>query len=424
METSDCAVAIEPGYFSGSGDTERDRFLAGTARRDELALVIAVIGDVDDDSPRSVLSHFDASARLGDLYSNVNGRRLPAGTRPAIAPDLNAADRDLAIRLLNRPQDAPWWALELHGTTLAGYNGETRHEAKGHLEPILVDALGDPVVAAWVSPAGDQRWYVIPDVTPWDNVLGWLIHNALPTFAAGVLRRTRSPHFADPDLLTGDESTARRELAELEARYTADRTLLEQRLRDAEQRAEPVRYGLLYGTGDDLVAAVAAVLTAAGLDTVNLDEELGGTRSADLLVSTNGAPPRWLVEVKAAGGAAQEHLVGHLQRHLDTWPELRPDQPVTGGVLVVNHQQKLPPAERPTQVYTRPEFVASLPVTVLSTMELFGWWRVSDGPAIRTAILGADHGSAPAAPQPSAVPQPASVEPEPPQRWWRRRRPA
>jgi hypothetical protein len=43
------------------------------------------------------------------------------------------------------------------------------------------------------------------------------------------------------------------------------------------------------------VTAVAAVLTAAGLATVDLDEELGGTRSADLLVcagvSSKSSPP-------------------------------------------------------------------------------------------------------------------------------------
>lgn len=50
--------------------------------------------------------------------------------------------------------------------------------------------------------------------------------------------------------------------------------------------------------------------------------------------------------VSRDNGAAQEHLVGHLQLHIDTWPQLRPDQPVTGGVLTVNHQHKLHPSER------------------------------------------------------------------------------
>lgn len=65
---------------------------------------------------------------------------------------------------------------------------------------------------------------------------------------------------------------------------------LEQALHEAETRAEPVRYGLLYGTGDELKRAVAHVLTDAGLRTVDLDEQLGGTRSSDLLVTAGGAP--------------------------------------------------------------------------------------------------------------------------------------
>jgi hypothetical protein len=44
---------------------------------------------------------------------------------------------------------------------------------------------------------------------------------------------------------------------------------------------------------------------------------------------------RRLVEVKAASGPAQESLVGYLQRHLDTCPQLRSDQPVSGGILVI-----------------------------------------------------------------------------------------
>jgi hypothetical protein len=427
METSDCAVALEPGHFAGRGDDERNRFLAGVAQRGELALLVSVIGDVDDDSPRSVLSRFDASVSLSDLYTSVCGRRLPTGTRPTIAPDLSAADRDLAIRLLTRPAGAPWWALTLSGATTVrgdGFGGETRREAQGRLEPILLDALGDPVVAAWVSPAGDQRWYVIPDATDWNNVLGWLIHSALPAYAPAVLRGARSPHFVDPDLQTAEELTARQALAALEARYAEEKTHLEQELRGAEQRAESVRYGLLYGTSDELVDAVAAALTAAGLHTVDLDQDLGDTKSADLLVSAEGAGAR-LVEVKAAGGAAQEHLVGHLERHLDTWPQLRPGVPITGGVLVVNHQHKLHPSERSAQVYSRPEFVAALSVTVLSTLELFGWWRVGDWSAIRAAMLGTESTTAPAAGRSNspAAPQVRQKPAETTRRgWWPRRR--
>jgi hypothetical protein len=420
METSDCAVAVEPGIFHSQGADERDRFLSGARRRGEVALVVAVIGDIEDDGPRSVLSSFDSSVHVSKDFTSINGRRLPAGSWPEIAPDLEAADRDLAMRLLNRPTDAPWWTLHLSGAQLirGDGSGTEYHEAEGQLHPILVDSLGAPVVAAWTPPSGDQRWYVVPDATDWDIVLSWLMHRALPEYVPGALRRARSPHFADPDLQTADELAARQAVDELEAHYAEEKRRLEQQLREAEARAEPVRYGLLYGTGAELVDAVATVLATAGLHVADLDEEFGATRSADLLVSAGG--PRRLVEVKAASGAAAEHLVGHLQRHLDTWPQLRPDHPVTGGVLIVNHQHKLHPSERTAHVYSRPEFIAALSVTVLSTVELFGWWRAADWAAIRAAMLGTD------LPPPAAVavpPQATTDRPSPPpghqpQRWW------
>lgn len=422
METSDCVVALEPGFFHNRGADERNRFFAGARRRNELALVVAVIGDVDDDSTRSVLSQFDSSVYLNTTLTSVNGRRLPVGTRPEIAPDLSSADRDLAIRLLTRPPDAPWWSLHLGGVQLEGGtgSGSVNHEAEGQLHPVLIDPLGDPVVAAWTSPSCGQRWYIIPDATGWDNVLSWLIHRALPEFVPDALRRARSPHFIEPDLQTTTELATRQALDELEARYIMEKLRLEQDLREAEARAEPVRYGLLYGTGAELVRAVAVVLTEAGLQTVDLDEALGATKSADLLVSADSLPGR-LVEVKAASGAAQEHLVGHLQRHLETWPQLRPNEPVSGGVLVVNHQHKLHPSQRAAHVYSRPEFVAALPVPVVSTMQLFHWWRTEDWAAIRTAVLGADLRTAVS----SAVTEEVTDRPETPpvSRWqrWRSR---
>ncbi len=418
-ETSDCAVAVQPGSFHNRGTDERDRFLAGARRRGELALVVAMIGEVDDDSPRGPLSHLDWSVSLSTMFTSVNGRRLPTGTRPDIAPDLGSADRDLALRLLARPADAPWWSLHLRGVHMerVGGLGSEYHEAEGELQPILVDALGDPVVAAWVPPSGDQRWYIIPDATDWNTILGWLIQRALPEYVPGALRRARSPHFADPDLQTPEEVAARKALDDLTARYTEEKVRLEQALREAETRAEPVRYGLLYGTGDELKRAVAHVLTDAGLRTVDLDEQLGGTRSADLLVTAGGAPGR-LVEVKAASGAAGEHLVADLQRHLTTWPQLRPDEPVAGGVLIVNHQHRLHPSERAEQVYSRPEFVAALSVTVVSTVRLFRWWRAADWTAIHTSVLGHDTRHVDTA----AVPTEAAGGPGIPgsrRRWWR-----
>jgi len=75
----------------------------------------------------------------------------------------------------------------------------------------------------------------------------------------------------------------------------------------------------------------------------------------------------------------------------------------------------------PKDYERRPEFVASLPVTVLSTMDLFNWWRLNNWTAVRTAILGLDHSSPPGPPA-STAPSPAAVMPEPrPRRWWSRR---
>jgi hypothetical protein len=420
METGDCTVAIEPSIYHGQGADERNRFLAGARQRGELALAVTTIGDANDDTTHRSLFPAGTSVNLGLQYTDVNGRRLPTGTRPEIVPGLSAADRDLAIRLLSRPPDSPWWALELAGARLSrgGGYGTENHEPEGQLHPILVDTLGEPVVAAWTSPEGDQRWYVLPAAPPWNNVLGWLVERALPEYVPNALRRARSAHFEDPNLQTVDELAARQALYDFEARYTEEKLRIADDLREAKERAEPVRYGLLYGSGTELVRAVAAVLHAAGMRTVDLDDEVG-TKSADLLVGGEGSLHR-LVEIKAAGGAAQENLVSYLQRHLETWPQLRRDQPVAGGVLVVNHQHKLHPSDRTAQVYSRPEFVAALPFTVLSTVDLFNWWRTENWAEIRKAILGnnplrdasvAVDPATPAADTRAAVPQR--------RRWWR-----
>lgn len=113
---------------------------------------------------------------------------------------------------------------------------------------------------------------------------------ALAEYVPGSLRRARSQHFIDPDLQTAEELTARQALDELSARYAEEKTRLEQALQEARTHAEPVRYGLLYSTGAQLVHAVAQVLADADLFAIDLDKELGGTKSADLLVSV-GRPP-------------------------------------------------------------------------------------------------------------------------------------
>jgi len=389
METSDCVAAFDPSIFHSRGATELERFLSGAGARGESALIIATIGDVNDDT-RSVFGSARDSILLPGAQGSIDGVRLPSGAQPALASDLSNADRDLGLRLRNRSPDAPWWSISLGGLVMqpgAGGPAE-RREPDGRLEPILVDGLGNAVVAAWTPASGLQRWYVIPDATNLNVVIPWLVQQALPTHVPGALRRARSHYALDPGLQTRRESAAREGIADMEAAYEAQKLRLEAELQEATDAAEPVRFGLLYGIGAELVAAVASVLSDAGCESTDIDALLGDTSSADLLVTYDAE--RRLMEVKSASGNAAEALVGHLERHLATWPQLRPGDPVGGGVLIVNHQRKLDPNERAPEVYARHEFVGALVVPVISTLQLFQWWRESDWPAIREAVLRID----------------------------------
>jgi hypothetical protein len=387
MESVDCVAALQPSIFHSGGGDELRRFLAGCATRAETALIVTTMGYAYDDTPRSVLHPADDSVSLPDFRNTISGTRLLAGMSPTVAPGGNAADRDLGLRLLNRASDAPWWALELSGAT--SYPGDggpaTAYAPDGELYPVLVDPLGIPVVAVWVPSDEQQRWYVIPDAIDWDTVADWLVHQALPAYVPDALRRFRAASFVDLGLQTPAESMARQALADMEIRHAEERTRLEAELARAEEEAEKVRYGLIYGTGSDLVEAIDTVLTAAGFTTVNLDDDLGGTRSADLLVAIG--QHRRLVEVKSQGGNASESHVSDLKRHLDTWRELQPQRPVGGGALIINHQHKLHPDQRSQRVYERREFVNTLTVPVIATRDLFDWWKESDWAAIQHAVL-------------------------------------
>ncbi|MEU0414389.1 hypothetical protein ABZ307_42390 [Streptomyces griseorubiginosus] len=234
---------------------------------------------------------------------------------------------------------------------------------------------------------------MIPDAADWNTMVDWIVQKALPEHVPAALRRVRSSHSIDADLETPAETKARAALDELERRYNDNKARLQTDLEQARQEADPVRSGLLYGTGRELEVAVAVVLRAAGFTVTELDVELG-TKSADLLAELD--QETCLIEVKAASGAAPEKLASYLQRHLEKWPQLRPDQPVTCSALIVNHQHRLDPAQRPTEVYQRnqhKEFVDALPFPVLATGQLFDWWRAQDWPAVRTAVLGRPHPS-------------------------------
>lgn len=389
-DTSTCAAAINPSHFSSRGADEFDRFLSGAASRGEPALIIATMGtaDDDDDRVRSVFGRPGGRVDLRHFTGAIIGERLLAGAEVSLVPGLDAADHDLGLRLLNRPADAPWWAMALQATAMEGPRGTTVHEPEGELVPILVDSLGKPVVARWTSAESQQIWYVIPDAVDWNQIVDWLVQRALPEHVPAALRRVRSRHHLDPALETSAETQARGTLELLERRYLEDKTRLEDELQRARQEAEPVRAGLLYGTGSELEDAVAVVLRAAGFAVTDLDEELGDTLSADLLAVLNGST--CLVEVKAAAGAAGEKLISQLHRHLEKWPQLRPGQPVSCAVLIVNHQHRLDPAERPAEVYQR-RVVDALPFPVIASGDLFRWWRTQDWPAVQAAVLGQAH---------------------------------
>lgn len=383
QESSDCAAALQASVVHGQGAAELERFLAGAETRGETALLINTLGATNDGRTRSIFGS-GASLLLPGMNGMINARPAPTGVQPNLVEDLGSAERDLGLWLLQHAGELAWHSLSLGVTSLerAGGAPERRH-AKGSLEPILVDGLGAPLAAVWVS--GPVRWYVLPHGTDWELVLDWLVTRALPEHVPGALRRARLSLASDPGLQSAREIAAREALQALEVEYERRRADLQAELAQATAKAEPLRAGLLHGTAGELVAAVAQVLQAAGCQVIDLDRELGRTVSADLLVSHEGESR--LVEVKSAAGNAGEQLVGALYRHLDTWPQLRPDLPVGGGVLVVNHQHRLDPAERDAQVYSRPEFVASLRVPVVGSRSLFDWWRRSDWEAIRAAVF-------------------------------------
>lgn len=406
MESSDCAAALKPGIYDSDGARERDRYIAGAARRGETAVLFSPIGNADG-TRRNIFSTYEASVSLSLGSGSVCGRRLPQGATVGLAGDLNRADRDLALRLKNWAPSA-WWSVKLEASEVVFDGGGGPLGAvgpDGNLTSILTDGLGDPVVAVWTSPELDLRWYIVPYGTDWPTVIDWLVQQALPAYVPGAQRRAHSRGHIDEDLQTAEETAARLAITGLEERYEREKKALEKQFRTATEEAAPVRDGLLYGTGGVLVDTVRTVLATAGFEVHDLDAELGGPKSADLLAVRDAS--RCLIEVKSASGSAGEGLVGDLQRHISTWPTLQPAQhPVTHAALVVSHQCRRPPRDRSSQVYTRPEFVSALPFPVISARQLFDWWRAADWPAVRNAIVASRSLDPPdSAPTPGPQPQ-------------------
>ncbi|MGN2642423.1 hypothetical protein ACTD5D_40875 [Nocardia takedensis] len=423
-ETVECVAALEPRRFSGSGRNEFSRLLDGAEQRGEMALVISMLGRAgDDNSVRSVTTAADDSLFLPGFQGSITARRLPVGARPQLADGLSAADRDLGNRLLGRGDGAQWWTLALANTALesgTGYGVQKVFPLPGALEPILIDPVGKPVVAAWVPAHRNQRWYIVPDAIKWSSVIDWLVQQAIPYYIPDAPRRFRTAGFVDPAWETPREQQARQAIAAMEIQHVEERAQLEAERDAARQEAEGVRDGLLWGSGGELVRAVDQVLSDAGISTIDLDVGEKGTWSADLLANVEG--PTRLVEVKSESGRAKESLVGDLLKHLGTWRTERPGEPVGGGTLIVNYQRKIAPEQREPQVYSRQEFVKSLTVKVVGSINLFRWWKDSDWPAIREAVLGeltppGDNRSAA-----NATPEAAPTASQRRGSWFRRRR--
>ncbi len=386
-DTVDCAAALDPSIFSSHGADEYVRFRLGAQRRGETALVICRIGRADE--PRNVRNVFDLlgdSVSIGQTHTTIYGREIGRGARVRAAAVLGDADGQLARRLLSCNSPLTWRSLSLSGAVLESVHGREEHAAEGVLMPILETELGEPVVAAWVSPDGIERRYVVPVETPWTLLLQWLLEQALPEIVPGAMRRARRSVASEEDLLTRRERDCRAALAGLESDYIARRGVLERQLEDAQSDAAEVRYGLLYGTGQQLVDAVRSVFESAGIGVVDLDEQFGDTKNADLLCSYGGRSR--LVEVKSASGSAPERAYQDLLRHLREWPSVSKGTHVDGGALVMSHDLRTVPQERTPRPYARPEFLASQTEPVVSALDLFTAWRDEEAITIRRLLFG------------------------------------
>lgn len=415
-DTSQAVAAIDPSIFHGHGAEELDRFCRGAAHRSELALFVWSIGDLESDQSPRLRSIFGSrdSVHFPMIDSFfISGTRIRLAAQPSVAEGLSNADRDLALRLAQRPPDLPWWSLVPTIREVAGFFGTWT--------PLLTTAAGEVVAGVWTDTEGDadhpaiMRHYVLPTLNSYRSVLHWLAERAIPDLLPSATRRSLRYVPDTPELQTTREQELQQQVDQVTRDYEAQRALLIAELAAERGRAQQVREPLLFGTGTDLETAVARVLTDAGLHVTPLDPELG-TKSADLLVEL---ADRWLlVEVKSSSGRPAEALVDAARRHLRTWPKLRGDIAVAGVVLVLNHQNRLSPAARSAQAYERREFIDSLDdVAVVTTPQLFDWWRKGQWAEVHFA-LGYDIPPLP----PYAHDAGRSAETGGTRPWWRRRR--
>lgn len=388
-ESVECAAALQPGTYYAAGQEESERFRDGAKGRGETALVVSTMGTLKKDGTPATRSLFDGGdlVMLGNVASYIAGELLPAGGSVDLAADLSEADKDLARRLKNSGSHIRWRRLSLVGPSEEGRLGPRILPAEGKLVPILETELHEPVAAVWLSPDGIERHYVIPVETPWPSILEWLTAQGLPAFVPGAMRRARRHLSADVDMMTKREGELHAALSALKREYDDEQARLSEELVIVEREASSTRDGLLYGTGDQLVAAVRAVFEFADLTVVDVDDLLGGTKNADLLV-TFGNRSR-LVEVKSARGKAPERAYDDLVRHLNAWPYLAKSVSIEGGAFVINHEHKQLPSDRERKPYARPEFIQTAAEPIVTTLTLFDAWREEDRDLIRSLLFAA-----------------------------------
>jgi len=248
---------------------------------------------------------------------------------------------------------------------------------------LLVTDVEEVVAAVWISPDREMQWFLLPWGVDWGNILDWIETQALPDLVPTALARARRA--IEEDLLTGDEREAHSRLEAFDQTVETERLGLLEEITSARDGADERRYQLLCGSGKELADAVSNVMQESGMVVENLDETFGSGRSGDYLITHNDL--HWLVEVTSSAGAMAEIEVGKLMAHVETWPRLR-SEPIEAGVLVVNHDYRKAPSERPHGAYRRKEFVDSLKISVIGTIPLCRWWVGGDYEAIVGAITG------------------------------------
>ncbi|MFD5434192.1 hypothetical protein ACFWJ4_18810 [Kitasatospora sp. NPDC127067] len=395
LETSDCAAILSPVLGPATGAEEYTRYAAGALRRGESVLVVACTGA--GEHRHNVFSGKVAPGiHLPDRYGQIAASPLPAGVCPHLAGGLDHAEHELGARLLNRPPET-WFGLTL--LQAASYSGRPGSAViapkpkEGVLRPILVDGLGTPIAGVWVPDGGGARWFVVPHGTDQQLLAEWLIQHALPAYVPGALTRARSTLVRDAAFATDAEARLIEAITQEQLDHEERQAELQRELAVLQAVADPLRDGLLFGTGRQLEDAVHDVLVAAGATVTRLDD-VYGTESADLLAEYGGR--RVLVEVKSASNRPPQSLPDKLLKHLATWSGLTGTEPVDGGVLVVNHQVKLAPAKRDAEVYTDRAFADALTVPVIGSVRLFEWWRREDWEPVRHAVFGATSEAGPA----------------------------